>query len=146
VKITLRECDRDDVAWLRDWLPDVAAGAGHTDFDLSEWMANERVQIIVADGTEAGVVSYRLHEPAPDVALLTMVAIPRGQARRGAGMAAAALAEETLRGAGARVVYAPATAAHGISMYFWIRLGYRPLPQAAWPCSRPGVAWLSREI
>ncbi len=146
MKIALRESRADDATWLDTWLPEVAASAGQADFDLAEWMANNTRRIIVADGADAGVVAYRLHEPSRDAGMLTMVAMPREQARRGAGMAAAALVEGTLRGAGARVVYAPATAAHGISMYFWIRLGYRPLPRRDWPCQRPGVAWLSREI
>jgi hypothetical protein len=146
VKVTLRERRPEDAAWLTTWLPDVAAGAGHTDFDLTEWVASERAQIIVVDGTDAGVVGYRLHAPAADAAMLTLVAMPRERARRGAGMAASALIEPMLRDAGVRVVYAPATAAHGISMYFWIRLGYRPLPRAEWPCLRAGIAWLSREI
>jgi hypothetical protein len=146
VKVALREIRPDDAAWLATWLPEVAAGAGHADFDLDEWIATDSVRIIVGNGTDAGVVGYRLHEPTRDAALLTMVAMPRDQARRGVGMAAAALIEGTLHDAGARVLYAPATATHGISMYFWIRLGYRPLPRTGWPCSRASVAWLSREI
>jgi hypothetical protein len=31
-------------------------------------------------------------------------------------------------------------------MYFWIRLGYRPLLRTEWPCERAGVAWLRREL
>jgi len=146
VKVTLRAIGPDDVPWLATWLPDVAVAAGCADLDIAGWVATDSGQIIVADGADAGVVGYRLQQPAADAAVLTMVAMPREHARRGAGMAAAALVEEALRGAGARIVYAPATAAHGISMYFWIRLGYRPLPRAEWPCARAGVAWLSREI
>jgi hypothetical protein len=35
---------------------------------------------------------------------------------------------------------------HGIAMYFWIRLGYRPLMHSEWPCAREGIAWLARDL
>ena len=94
----------------------------------------------------AGVLAYRLRPRHSDHAIVTIVATPKTAARRGAGMAAAAIVENELRDIGVQRVYAPAAAAHGISAYFWIRLGYRPLLRAAWPCERAGVAWLSREI
>jgi hypothetical protein len=61
-------------------------------------------------------------------------------------MAAAVLAEEEMRAEGMRSAYAPATAANGISMYFWIRLGYAPLMREEWPCQRDGIAWLKRTL
>jgi hypothetical protein len=67
-------------------------------------------------------------------------------ARRGAGMRAAVLVERQIRAKGMRTAYAPATAAHGISVYFWLRLGYRPLLRAEWPCARDGVVWLMRKL
>jgi hypothetical protein len=61
-------------------------------------------------------------------------------------MQAAALLEVQLRKARIQRIYAPASAAHGIAVYFWIRLGYRPLLRADWPCNREGVAWLARDL
>jgi hypothetical protein len=61
-------------------------------------------------------------------------------------MAAAALIEGELCATGASRVYAPAPEVHGIAMYFWIRLGYRPLMRGEWPCEHDGVAWLVREL
>ena len=53
-------------------------------------------------------------------------------------MTAAALAEDEMRAAASALAYAPAAAIHGISMYFWIRLGYAPQLRDQWPCDRDG--------
>jgi hypothetical protein len=39
------------------------------------------------------------------------------------------------------------TADAGRALYFWLRLGYRPLLQAdlPWPSPRRGVVWMVRE-
>ena len=74
------------------------------------------------------------------------MATPQEFARNGAGMIAAALAENEIVEAGTRELFAPAPAVHGISMYFWIRLGYAPLLRTDWPCEREGVAWLRRSL
>jgi hypothetical protein len=91
-----------------------------------------------------GVVIWRTH--GRGVAIIGLIATPPEAARRGSGMQAAALLEDELRARGVRTVYAPAHAVHGIAMYFWIRLGYRPLLRGDWPCEREGVAWLMRRL
>lgn len=153
---SLRPAVPSDTAWLDSWLAGVAASAGYDGFDreagavsLLGRLRGERtlrVRVIECDGAEAGCVVFRLRSPARSAAMFEIVAKPAGEARRGAGMRAAALAEDEMRSAGARRIYAPAAAAHGISVYFWIRLGYRPLPRGEWPCARDGFAWLMREI
>ncbi len=87
-----------------------------------------------AEGTSAAVP-----------AIIELIALAPEHARRGLGMRAAAPAEEELRAGGAERILAPATEQHGIALYFWIRLGYRPLERAAWPCRRPATAWLVRD-
>lgn len=84
--------------------------------------------------------------PRRNAAIIELVATPPSEARRGTGMAAAALVEEMLRTDGARAIYAPAPAVHGIDVYFWIRLGYGPLLRADWPCAAGGVAWMRRDL
>ncbi len=105
-----------------------------------------RLRAIERDGAPAGVVVYTLHRPSRGSATIDLVATPADQARRGAGMTAARLVEGEMRAAGISRVYAQAPAAHGIAVYFWIRLGYRPLLRPAWPCERPGVGWMMRDI
>jgi hypothetical protein len=61
-------------------------------------------------------------------------------------MIAAALVEKEMLGLGVQEVFAPAAELHGISMYFWVRLGYAPLLRPDWPCEREGVAWLRRIV
>jgi hypothetical protein len=102
-------------------------------------------RVIVREEEAVGVLRYRVRRKTHD-AIIELVATPADAARRGAGMRAAALVEGELRSAGARRVYAPAPESHGIAMYFWIRLGYRPLMRPDWPCEREGVAWLVRDL
>ncbi|HEY7567425.1 MAG TPA: GNAT family N-acetyltransferase [Gemmatimonadaceae bacterium] len=152
--IALRPARRADNAWLETWLPAVAKSV---DYDDESTQRSQKRLIIERSasrtpGTAAlgcdpvGVIIYRTDEPKAHHAIIELVATPPQCARRGAGMAAASLLEEQLRRRGMRRIYAPAAASHGIAMYFWIRLGYRPLLRHEWPCVREGVAWLSRDI
>lgn len=147
--VTLRPAAPRDAAWLDTWLPAVLASVGHEAFDVQAWLRASprgRGRIIVRDDADVGMLAYRVDAPVRAAALFEIVATPPERARRGSGMAAAALAERELRAAGVLTVYAPAPATHGIDVYFWLRLGYRPLLRGDWPCERPGVAWLAREI
>jgi hypothetical protein len=156
VNVALRPFGARDAAWLDGWIGAVAAQVGYDELcganagaDLRERLAKERslrARVIERDGVPTGLIVYRLRSPRRDAAIIELVAVSPRLARRGSGMAAAALLETELRDAGIRVVYAPAPAAHGIDVYFWIRLGYRPLQSPDWPCSRPGVAWLRRDL
>jgi GNAT superfamily N-acetyltransferase len=139
VTVTLRVAKRADDAWLATWLPAAASSLGYA----LDGHAAERL-IIQRDGERAGVAISRPHHD--DAAIIELIATPPEHARRGAGMEAAALLETRLRRRGVRTIYAPAPAVHGIAMYFWIRLGYRPLLRGAWPCEREGVAWLIRSF
>lgn len=144
--IALRPAGASDAAWLETWLPAVARSLAFELGDIPSWLRGARARIIERDGSDAGVVSWRPHTSMRKAALIELVATPQAYARRGTGMAAAAQLEHELHAAGVRTVYAPAADAHGISMYFWIRLGYRPLLRTEWPCERMGTAWLMREI
>lgn len=156
VNTHLRPVDDGDAAWLDGWLAPVAASVGYDGIagerpgsTLMERLRGERrlrAQIIVRDSDDVGLVAYRTSAPKRDAAVVEIVATPPALARRGSGMSAVALVEDAVRAEGARVVYAPAPSAHGIGTYFWIRLGYRPLLRADWPCERAGVAWLVREL
>jgi len=141
VTVTLHPALVADETWLDGWLPAVAASVG---YEAERGRAKRA--IIERDGAPVGVLMHREHAPRRGTAIIELVATPPEHARRGAGMEAAALLEEQLRARGFRTIYAPATAIHGIAMYFWIRLGYRPLLRGEWPCEREGVAWLLRRL
>ncbi|MDP9238304.1 MAG: GNAT family N-acetyltransferase [Chloroflexota bacterium] len=145
-----------DAIWLDTWISPVARSVGydalgHADAGqaLLARLRTEktlRARVIERDGDAVGVILYRLHAPKRGAAIIELVATPPSAARLGTGMTAAALAEDELRAEKVRRVYAPAPAVHGISMYFWIRLGYRPLLSPEWPCRLEGVAWLVRDL
>ena len=147
--VTLRPIVADDRAWLGTWLPTLAKAVGYDDTELIDRARTERalhVRAIVREGEPVGVLAYRITTPKRGVAVFEIVGTPPEHARRGAGMVAAARAEEEMRAGGVRTVYAPASEIHGISMYFWIRLGYAPVQRGEWPCEREGVAWLRRSL
>ena len=149
MSIVLRDAFGDDAAWSGGWLPAVAASVGHEgagDTKSGRDKARATTRIIERDGERAGVLIYRLHARKRGAAIIELIATPPEHARRGSGMKAAALLEDELYARGVREIFAPAPATHGIAMYFWIRLGYRPLERDAWPCARDGVAWLVRHI
>ena len=155
MNVKLRPIGARDAAWLNSWLAPVAADV---DYEVDAeapgaWLLERlgaehglRARIIAIGEHGAGVIVWREHAPKRGTAIVELVATPPEDARLGAGMAAAAAVESVFREELVRVVYAPAPAVHGIAMYFWIRLGYRPLQRAEWPCERAGVAWLRREI
>lgn len=147
VTVALRPLRDEDDVDVDAWLPAVAASVGADVSDASSLRARRRsVLIIERDGSPVGIVAYAMHRPRRGAAIIELIATPPEHARRGSGMTAAALVEATLRDAGVRTVYAPSPERHGIAMYFWIRLGYRPLLRGDWPCVRAGVAWLARDI
>lgn len=154
--LSLRPMATSDAAWLDGWLAPVAASVGYGEIDAERPGASlsarasadpgMQARIIVRDSDDVGLVVYQVDAPGRGAAVIEIVATRREFARRGSGMAAVALIEGELRAASVRSVYAPAPAVHGIAMYFWIRLGYRPLMRAEWPCERAGVAWLVRAL
>lgn len=155
VNVALREIADADAAWLDTWLGAVAASVGYDAVNIAGAAAllgrlrgepSLRARIIERDGAAVGAIVYRLHAPRRDASMIEFVGTSPAEARRGSGMAAAAIAELDMRDGGANIVYAPAPDMHGIAVYFWIRLGYRPLPSAEWPCVRDGVAWMARKL
>jgi len=154
--VNLRPFTAGDSAWLDEWFAPVAASVGYSGLDLTHPGASllSRIgaisppiaRVIVREDVCAGIVICSLDTPRVSAAIVEIIATTPEAARRGSGMAAAAAIERELQAVGVRTIYAPAPAIHGIDVYFWIRLGYHPILRGGWPCSRPGVAWLSRDI
>ena len=99
-----------------------------------------------------GVAVAVLGAPAADAASVPFIAIEPGRRFRGLGGEAALALERYLRERfGVERVYAPVPDGRGLAVYFWLRLGYRPLLQteAPWPLvgltaeSKPGI-WMVR--
>lgn len=152
--VSLRPFVASDSAWVDGWLRPVAASVGYDEFEdeiPSRAWASARatapaVRIIEREDEKVGVLIFRTRKARRAGVVIELVATPPHAARRGSGMQAAAQLEIELRAAGARSIYAPAPSIHGIAMYFWIRLGYRPILSPEWPCTLPGVAWLRRDL
>ena len=147
VTVRLRACAPEDASWLEGWLPRVAGTAGYDAPTLIDAVAGDRAacaRIVVHEDAPCGVVVSRA--PVDGRGVIELVAVTPSASRRGAGMQAAALVENELKADGARSIIAPASERHGISVYFWIRLGYRPLRRNAWPAESSGIAWFVRDI
>lgn len=154
MNVTLRPLRDGDDQWLDAWLGACAATAGYAAIsahdaagDLRRALGGGLTARVIAADTDTDVqVGVVLYSVSGERATIVLVGVQPSHARRGLGHAAAAGIEDELRAAGARHVVAPAPAVHGIAMYFWIRLGYRPLRRDEWPCEREGVAWLQRDL
>ncbi len=154
--VTLRALITDDVQWLDGWLARVAASVAYNTIDLKQPGASllQRLReeqhlhprVIERSGEDVGLLVYRLDAAKGAAAMFEFVGIPPEGSRLGSGMMAAAAAEREMHDAGARTIHAPAPAVHGIDVYFWIRLGYRPLQRSDWPCECTGVLWMRRDL
>lgn len=138
-RLALRELTEVDAAALTIWLAEaVATSKGRKapsaqDEALArQLLASHRPQPLVAvqrdGGAPIGLLVYRLGEPEADwvtIAFLAMAPLLRG---RGLGGEAVLAFEEAAAsqgwGANFRVPIHPD---NGLALYFWLRLGYRPV-------------------
>lgn len=151
--VALRHLDAPAADALATWVPHVAAAVGFPPLaseDAVRGLAKEtglrvwRIDVTGEDGP-AGVVLAR--DPRDGDAQILFVALRSDLCRRGLGHRAALLAEGRLAAAGARRVLAAVSARHGLSVYFWLRLGYRPLLSSAWPpCDVADAGWMARAL
>ena len=115
--------------------------------------ASEAVLVSDAEGVPIGVALVRPETPAPGDATISFLAVQPERRYRGlggeTGLALERLVRERL---GARRVYAGVPEGRGLAVYFWLRLGYRPLGIVEAPSatlglgdvSLPGI-WMLRE-
>jgi GNAT superfamily N-acetyltransferase len=153
MNVVLRQLRGSDAVWLDSWLSQCAVSVGYDAIDADapgRSLLNRAdddgtiARVIIAGGEDIGVVVYGGRDGG--MAVIEFVGVQPSYARRGYGHKAAELVEDELRSVGATVIDAPAPSMHGIAVYFWIRLGYRPMQQADWPCRRDGIAWMRREL
>lgn len=110
------------------------------DFEVA-LAASEAVLISDREGAPIGLALLRPRAPAPGDATIAFLAVQPERRFRGlggeAGMAVERLARERLA---ARRVYAGIPEGRGLAVYFWLRLGFRPLSSAAAPKTPLGLA------
>jgi RimJ/RimL family protein N-acetyltransferase len=103
---------------------------------------------LAGDGELVGLLDRRA--PYPEAGWLTVGFLAVGARYRGRGLgseAVLALEEEARRRGLAHRFAAGVIADARRALYFWLRLGYRPLLQAdlPWPSARKGVIRMVRE-
>lgn len=139
----------DDMPWLEAAL---APEWTLRDFEAA-MSASEAVLIADNDATPMGLALVRLEELNAGDATLAFLAMQPERRFRGLGGEAGLAVERLMRErTGARRVFAGVPEGRGLAVYFWLRLGYRPLSAAEGPKaplgltgeSMPGI-WMLRE-
>ena len=145
--MALRPLRASDLASLVEWLPGVAAAAG-----CDRWADADALRtasaLIYSDDRGAAFVAYEADAPLPGCARIDFLAVAPERRRLGTG-GRAALALERKLAKTAKRVYMLVPSRIGIALYFWLRLGYRPLTQRAWPFAPDGgdaSVWMVREL
>jgi GNAT superfamily N-acetyltransferase len=151
-RVALSRLDGFDPAEM-PWLEVALAPEWSLDDFLAAGVDSELVLISDAEGAPIGVALLRPDTPVHGEATIAFLAVQPERRYRGlggeAGLAVERLARERLR---VRRVYAGIPEGRGLAVYFWLRLGYRPLSSADAPSarlglgaeSRPGI-WMVRE-
>ena len=161
-RVALRSLSEADLPLIEPWY--ARAGlwqvtglhAGRPEVDLRGHFEEARSQpgrdllaiAMASDGEIVGLLDRRV--PYPEADWLTVGFLALAEPYRGRGLASEAvlaLEEEVRRRGLAHRFAAGVTAGAGRALYFWLRLGYRPLLQADLPCPSPrrGVVWMVRE-
>lgn len=91
------------------------------------------VLISDAEGAAIGMAIALRDVPETGCATLPFLAIDPVRRFRGLGGEAGLALDARLRSHGFEKVYAPVPEGRGLAVYFWLRLGFRPLTTPEWP-------------
>jgi GNAT superfamily N-acetyltransferase len=135
---------------LSHLLPDAIAGMTWLEAALTpEWTLGDLeaavengngVLISDRDGAAIGVAVVLRDAPSPGSATLPFLAIDPARRFRGLGGEAGLALDRHLREHGFEKVYAPVPDGRGLAVYFWLRLGFRPLTTPDWPGPLAGLS------
>ena len=150
VRLTVAsDADLEGLTWLS-----IALGPDWTLDDLiARIEEGEGVRIADMDDTTVGLMVVRRELPTPGAACVPFIAVAPARRYRGLGGCAGLAIEKYLRGRfGVETVYAPIPDGRGLAVYFWLRLGFRPLTQSEAPGALVGLTdtpprgiWMARE-
>ena len=146
----LRPLRKGDVEALSSWLPDAASSIGCERF-ASENPLRGAIGVsdllVAVEDEPAGVLQCEIGSPSPDAARVRVLLVAPERRRLGIG-GRAALGLERRLAKKAKRIYVAVPSELGLALYFWLRLGYRPLTQAEWPAppERPPATWMVREL
>jgi len=151
-RVVLSPVTPEALAGMSGWL----LGALGPEWTLPDLEAavfqHEGVLISDAEGAPIGLAVVRRGAPASGCATIPFLAIDPARRFRGLGGEAGIALDRHLRASGFDKVYAPVPDGRGLAVYFWLRLGFRPLttPESPGPLvgltseSKPGI-WMLRD-
>ena len=145
----LRSLRASDVASLATWLPAIASAIGcerWSSEDALNGAVGRKDALLYHDDAGEAFVAYAPDTPKRGAARVELLAVAPDKRRLGiAGRAALALERRLARSTKRIYVVVPSTI--GLALYFWLRLGYRPLTQREWPTPLEGTStWMVREL
>jgi GNAT superfamily N-acetyltransferase len=136
-RLLLRAATPLDVAALSDWLSPAALSPDWQIEDLAAVLPQAH-SILIGDtaGESLGLIVLLTDRPEPGDVSIPLVAVAPPRRFSGLGGEAVLAVERELRKRwGVKRCFAPVPDNRGLAVYFWLRLGYRPLTpaQAPWP-------------
>ncbi len=135
------------------WLANALAPEWQVDDCAAAIESGSAALVSDPNGAAVGACIVGFDAPVEGAVSIPLVAVEPEQRYRGLGSEAALALEQHLRARlAAERIYAPVPDGRGLAVYFWLRLGYRPLlkEMAPWPlaslnaASPPGI-WLLRD-
>lgn len=146
----LRPLRASDIDTLSPWLPRAASEARcerwSSEDALREATGQRHILVVSEDGPRA-LLEFTTEVPSPGAAQVRFLAVEPKRRRLGIGGRAALALERRLARSVSRL-YVLVPERLGLALYFWLRLGYRPLTQREWPAppTDGAAAWLVREL
>jgi GNAT superfamily N-acetyltransferase len=153
-RLLLRTATPDDIAAMSDWLSTSALTPDWHIEDLEATLATATA-VLVSDraGDALGLIVLLSDRPESGDVSVPLVAVAPQRRFSGLGGEAVLAVEREVRARwGVQRCFAPVPDGRGLALYFWLRLGYRPLTteQAPWPLAglsdepRRGI-WMVRD-
>jgi GNAT superfamily N-acetyltransferase len=143
-RVRLSALTPEALARMAGWLPaSLAPEWTLTDLE-SALEAATGVLISDADETPIGLALVRLDAPAAGCASVPLITIDPERRFRGLGGEAGIALDRHMRASGFEKVYAAIPDGRGLAVYFWLRLGFRPLTTPEWPGPVTGLLGESR--
>ena len=129
--MSLRTLRASDVPSLATWLPNIATAIGcqrWSDEDTLRDAVGRDDTLLYHDGAGEAFIAYQLGAPKRNAARIELLALAAGTRRLGIGGRAAIALEKRLART-TKQIYVAVPSTTGLALYFWLRLGYRPLTQ-----------------
>lgn len=152
-RVRLSPLTAADVAAM-PWLEGALAPEWSLDDFEAARATSQGILVSDADGLPMGLALVRLDSPSPGDAMISFLGMQPERRYRGLGGEAGLAVERLVRKRlGAQRVYVGVPEGRGLAVYFWLRLGFRPLSIAEAPAaslgltgdSRPGI-WMVRDF